>query len=89
MATAAGVAVDYAMYDVMKSMATSLRVAYGRRARAASTTEEREHWRAKRLGVRDIVAGAVDTDREDMIARTKMMRDEFDRIGGLSDGGRV
>ncbi|MEL4163091.1 hypothetical protein [Corynebacterium bovis] len=89
MTTATGVAVDYAMYDVMKSMAASLRVAYGRRGMAASTAEDREYWDAKYQGVRDIVAGAVDTDREDMIARTKMMRDEFDRIGGLSDGGRV
>ncbi|MEL4183544.1 hypothetical protein MTQ17_09915 [Corynebacterium bovis] len=89
MTTAAGAAVDYAMYDVMKSMAASLRVAYGRRVGAASTDDEREHWRAKRLAVRRIVAGAVDTDRADLIARTQMMRNEFDRIGGLSDGGRV
>ncbi|MCJ7858210.1 hypothetical protein [Corynebacterium kalidii] len=78
----------FAEYDVMKSVAASLGVAYSNRRRAASTEAERLWWESRRTALREFVAAAVDTDREDLVGRTRLMRDEFDRIGGLGSPGR-
>lgn len=78
----------FAEYDVMKSVAASLGVAYSNRGHAANTTAEKQWWESRRTAVRDYVAAAVDTDKEDLVARTRTMRAEFDRLGGLGSPGR-
>lgn len=79
----------FAEYDVMKSAASTLKVAYSNRVRAASTEGDRQWWVSRRRALRDYVAGAVDTDREDLINRTRVMRDELHHIGGLTVSSSV
>lgn len=78
----------FAEYDVMKSVSASLGVAYSNRRRAASSEAERQWWESRRTSLRQFVAEAVDTDQEDLLARTRLMRAEFDRLGGLGSPGR-
>ncbi|MGP9723796.1 hypothetical protein ACT3SZ_07280 [Corynebacterium sp. AOP40-9SA-29] len=77
----------FAEYDVMKSISASLGVAYSNRKRAADTEAERQWWESRRQDLLKYVAAAVDTDREDLVTRSKIMRAEFDRIGGLGSPG--
>lgn len=74
----------FAEFDVMKSVESSLKVACSNRAMDAETTADRDWWRSKRLAVRDFADGADMTDRADLVRRTRLMRDEFRRIGGLT-----
>ncbi|MGP9725344.1 hypothetical protein ACT3SZ_15145 [Corynebacterium sp. AOP40-9SA-29] len=78
----------FAEYDVMKSVSASLGVAYSNRRRAASSEAEQQWWESRRTSLRQFVAEAVDTDQEDLLARTRLMRAEFDRLGGLGSPGR-
>lgn len=79
----------FAEFDVMQSAAASLRAAYTRRTVAASSEAEKQWWQDRAVRVHDFTFRAVDTDREDLLARTLLLRDELHRIGGLTDGGRV
>lgn len=74
----------FAEFDVMKSAEASLGVAYSNRIMHADTSAERQWWEAKESALPDFVHEAVDTDREDLVQRTRMMREEFKRIGGLT-----
>jgi hypothetical protein len=74
----------FAEYDVMKSVAASLTAAYGNRVRAATTEAERDWWDAKRHNLPHFLRAAVDTDRDDLVSRTRQMREEYHRIGGLA-----
>lgn len=78
----------FAEYDVMKSVSASLDVAYFNRRQAATTEAERQWWNDRHTSLRGYVESAVDTDREDLVARTRTMRAEFDRLGGLGSPGR-
>lgn len=77
----------FAEYDVMKDVSAWLSTAYSNRRRAAATEAERQWWESRRQALRTYVAAAVDTDREDLLTRCRMMRAEFDRIGGLGSPG--
>lgn len=74
----------FSEYDVMKSVAASLEVAYSNRIMHATTNAERQWWEAKELALHDFVRAAVDTDPEDLVRRSRLMRDEFKRIGGIT-----
>ncbi|OLT55269.1 hypothetical protein BJF89_16065 [Corynebacterium sp. CNJ-954] len=78
----------FAEYDVMKSVSNWLNTAYFNLQRAATTDAERQWWIARHAALREYVAAAVDTDREDLLSRTRTMRAEFDRLGGLNSPGR-
>ena len=84
-----GTQIWFAEYDVMCSLAASLRAAFMRRAMAASTAAEEQWWDARTDSVEVIVDGADDRDRDDLLDRCDLFRAEFDRIGGLTDSGRV
>lgn len=86
---ASGGRVWFAEYDVLKSCAATLRAAYTRRAVAATTDAERQWWRGKALATHDVVDHARDRDRDDLMTRCRLLTDELDQIGGLTDGGRV
>lgn len=79
----------FAEYDVLKSCAATLRAAYTRGAVAATTSAERQWWRGKALATHDVVDQARDRDRDDLMTRCRLLTDELDQIGGLTDGGRV
>lgn len=74
----------FAEFDVMKSVAASLEVAYSNRFRAADTEAEKQWWQTRRRTLPEFTRGAVDTDRDDLVRRTRLMREEFLRIGGLA-----
>lgn len=74
----------FAEFDVMKSVAASLEVAYSNRVIAADTEAEKQWWRSKQDVVPTFVRDAVDTDRDDLVRRTRLMSEEFLRIGGLA-----
>jgi hypothetical protein len=78
----------FAEYDVMKSVSASLDAVYFNREGAATTEAERQWWNDRHTALREYVAAAVDTDKEDLLSRTRTMRDEFDRLGGLGSPGR-
>lgn len=73
----------FAEFDVMKSVAASLEVAYSNRFRAADTEAEKQWWDNRRMSLPEFTRDAVDTDRDDLVLRTRLMREEFLRIGGL------
>lgn len=74
----------FAEFDVMKSVAASLEVAYSNRFRAANTKAEKQWWDNRRMSLPEFTRDAVDTDRDDLVLRTRLMREEFLRIGGLA-----
>lgn len=74
----------FAEYDVMKSAAASLTVAYSNRVRAAASDSERQWWENQRAALDRYVRGTVDTDRDDLVSRTRTMHAEFERIGGFT-----
>ena len=74
----------FAEFDVMKSVAASLEVAYSNRFRAANTEAEKQWWDNRRMSLPEFTRDAVDTDRDDLVLRTRLMREEFLRIGGLA-----
>lgn len=74
----------FAEYDVMKSAAASLTVAYSIRVRAAATDSERQWWETRRSALDRYVRSTVDTDRDDLVSRTRTMHAEFERIGRLT-----
>jgi hypothetical protein len=74
----------FAEFDVMKSVAASLEVAYSNRFRAADTEAEKQWWDNRRMSLPEFTRDAVDTDRDDLVLRTRLMREEFLRIGGLA-----
>lgn len=78
----------FAEYDVMKSAQASLTAAYGNRARAATTDAERQWWNDKYDALPKFVRAAVHTDRDDLLTRTRQMREEYLRIGGLTAPAR-
>lgn len=74
----------FAEFDVMKSVAASLRAAYSNRVPAADTEAEKQWWDNRRMSLPEFTRDAVDTDRDDLVLRTRLMREEFLRIGGLA-----
>lgn len=62
----------------------SLEVAYSNRFRAADTEAEKQWWDNRRMSLPEFTRDAVDTDRDDLVLRTRLMREEFLRIGGLA-----
>lgn len=78
----------FAEYDVVCSLAASLRAACMRRAMAATTATEEQWWDARTDSVDAIVEGADARDRADLLERCDLLRAEFDQIGGLTDNGR-
>lgn len=74
----------FAEYDVLKSAAASLRVAYSNRVRSATNPGERQWWESQRAALDQYVRGAADTDRDDLINRTRKIHAEFELIGGLA-----
>lgn len=74
----------FAEFDVMKSAAASLEAAYSNRVIAAETEAARQWWRSRQDMLPGFTRDAVDTDRDDLMLRTRLMREEFLRIGGLA-----
>lgn len=68
----------------MKSVAASLEVAYSNRVIASETEAEKQWWKTHRRTLPELTRDAVDTDRDDLVRRTRLMREEFLRIGGLA-----
>jgi len=76
--------IHFAEFDVMKSVAASLNAAYSNRVIAADTEAEKQWWKSRRRTLPELTRDAVDTDRDDLVRRTRLMREEFLRIGGLA-----
>ncbi|WP_297005774.1 hypothetical protein, partial [uncultured Corynebacterium sp.] len=58
--------------------------AYSNRVRSATNPSDRQWWESQRTALDQYVRGAVDTDRDDLINRTRKIHAEFERIGGLA-----
>lgn len=74
----------FAEFDVMKSVEAQLRIGYSNRSMESTTDADEQWWRGKVLELDKYSAQAVQTDREDLRRRTRLMRDELRRIGGIT-----
>lgn len=78
----------FSEFDVLNSVKTQLSVAYARRAGKADSEVEKQWWWAQSKALEAFYHQADDTNRQDLIDRTRALKKTLDVLGGVTGNGQ-